>query len=98
MMIGDVKDEELKDVVTSCGLKCSHHALVRIKQRLAPVDVEVFQDNLTHAYKIYKSNKARRKKKLRITRKGIITRNEYYVRIEGITYIFSGDYLVSLYI
>jgi hypothetical protein len=63
MMIGDVKDEELKDVVTSCGLKCSHHALVRIKQRLAPVDVEVFQDNLTHAYKIYKSNKAKEERK-----------------------------------
>ncbi len=98
MMVCDVKDEELKDIIVSCGLKCSHHALVRIKQRLAPVHIEVFQDNLMRAYKIYKSNKARRKKKLRITKKGIVTRNEYYVRVEGVTYIFSGDYLVSLYI
>jgi hypothetical protein len=98
MMVCDVKDAELRSIVASCGLKCSAHALERIKQRLAPVHVDVFRSNLDLASRIYRSEKARKKRKLRITKKGVLMRNEYYVRVNGVTYIFSGDSLVSVYV
>lgn len=98
MMVCDAKDDELRSLVASCGLKCSNHALTRIRQRLAPVHVDVFRSNLDLASRIYRSEKARKKRKLRITKKGVLMRNEYYVRVNGVTYIFSGDSLVSVYV
>lgn len=98
MMVCDVKDDEIKKIVASCGLKCSHHTLIRIRQRLAPVHIEIFKNNLELACRIYKAGKAKKKRKLRITSKGVVMRNEYYVRVQGVTYIFAGDALISVYV
>lgn len=98
MMIYETKDEELKDALASCGLRASGHALCRIRQRLAPVSLDLFLADLKTACRKYRSGKAKKKKKLRITKDGIAVRTEHYVRQGGITFVFFKDYLISVYV
>jgi len=98
MMICDLTDEELENIVASCGLKASKHALTRIKQRLAPVQIEAFKRDLEMACRKYKSGRVKKQSKLRLTKGGVTTRRECYVRLNGVTYVFFKDFLVSVYV
>jgi len=98
MMICDLTDEELENIVASCGLKASKHALTRIRQRLAPVQIEAFKRDLEMACRKYKSGRVKKQSKLRLTKGGVTTRRECYVRLNGVTYVFSGRSLVSVYV
>lgn len=98
MMICDLTDEELENIVASCGLKASKHALTRIRQRLAPVQIEAFKRDLETACRKYRSGRVKKRSKLRLTKGGVTTRRECYVRLNGVTYVFSGRSLVSVYV
>jgi len=98
MMICDLTDEELENIVASCGLKTSKHALTRIKQRLAPVQIEAFKRDLEMACRKYKSGRVKKQSKLRLTKGGVTMRRECYVRLNGVTYVFFKDFLVSVYV
>jgi len=98
MMICDLTDEELENIVASCGLKASTHALTRIKQRLAPVQIEAFKRDLEMACRKYKSGRVKKQSKLRLTKGGVTMRSECYVRLNGVTYFFFRDFLVSVYV
>jgi len=98
MMICDLTDEELENIVASCGLKASKHALTRIKQRLAPVQIEAFKRDLEMACRKYKSGRVKKQSKLRLTKGGVTMRRECYVRLNGVTYVFFKDFPVSVYV
>jgi len=98
MMICDLTDEELENIVASCGLKASKHALTRIKQRLAPVQIEAFKRDLEMACRKYKSGRVKKQSKLRLPKGGVTRRRECYVRLNGVTYVFNSDVLVSVYV
>jgi len=98
MMICDLTDEELENIVASCGLKASKHALTRIKQRLAPVQIEAFKRDLEMACRKYKSGRVKKQSKLRLTKGGVAMRREGYVRLNGVTYGFFKDFLVAVYV
>jgi len=98
MMICDLTDEELENIVASCGLKTSKHALTRIRQRLAPVQIEAFKRDLEMACRKYKSGRVKKQSKLRLTKGGVTMRRECYVRLNGVTYVFFRDFLVSVYV
>ncbi len=98
MMICETPEKEIERIALSCGVKVSKHALKRIRQRLAPVQTDSFKEDFELACKKYQAGKAKRKKKLRITKGGVITRIEYYVRLNGVTYVFSDGFLISVYV
>jgi len=98
MMICEVPKDRIKEIIESNGLKATDHAVKRLKQRLAPVRTDMLEHDLKVAYNRYKSGKARRKNKVRLSRKGPITRKEYYVRVGGVTYVFSGNMLISVFV
>jgi len=98
MMICDLTDDELENIVASCGLKASKHALTRIRQRLAPVQIEAFKRDLEMACRKYQSGRVKKQRKLRLTKGGVTMRRECYVRLNGVTYVFFKDFLVSVYV
>jgi hypothetical protein len=98
MMVCELADDELKNIVASCGLKASKHALTRIRQRLAPVQIEAFKRDLEMACRKYRSGRVKKQSKLRLTKGGVTTRRECYVRLNGVTYVFFKDFLVSVYV
>jgi len=46
----------------------------------------------------YKSGRVKKQSKLRLTKGGVTTRRECYVRLNGVTYVFFRDFLVSVYV
>jgi len=98
MMICDLTDDELENIVASYELKASKHAQTRIKQRLAPVQIEAFKRDLEMACRKYKSGRVKKQSKRRLTKGGVTMRRECYVRLNGVTYVFFRDFLVSVYV
>jgi len=96
MMVCELADDELKNIVASCGLKTSKHALTRIRQRLAPVQIEAFKRDLELACRKYKSGRGKKQSKRRLTKGGVTLRRECYVRLNGVTYVVFKDFLVSV--